>query len=290
MIRIWHTEHPINQTVTSAVLEGMVNVGQDHRMDKAPRKSVADSCISYGILRGTGKCFKACEQEGVDYWEIDKGYFNAGHYDGYYRISRNGLQCRYDDSIAMDLDSSRLSALDVEMRPWKQDRPKRILVCPPTDFIKHYEPNATSIWWSDIITAIHTYKGYDFVIRHKESEVDLYDDIANSYVVVTFNSNVAIDALRAGVPAITGKHSAVYHWNKLTLDDLDTDLTRFSREKFFRFLSYCQFTLKEFATGEAWRITKQIQRHSQYSLDGTDARMWRIKSPDSQSSENQHFL
>ena len=77
--------------------------------------------------------------------------------------------------------------------------------------------------------------------------------------MITFNSNVAVDATIKGIPIIVGYNSVGYFWdgNRKIKDLLEDKLeapTPQQVNKFLRFLSYNQFTLEEFRQGIPWKI------------------------------------
>ena len=140
---IWRTGHPVNETVTKAVAKGT----------RFPRKSTErfdneflynpQPSIGYGILRGMNQIYWFCNKHNIDYWNIDRGFFGASHYDGYYRIGKNGIQPTYRE---LDLDDRRLKKFRIEIEPWKSNKDGYILVCPPTQFMEDYYQMQRNSW------------------------------------------------------------------------------------------------------------------------------------------------
>lgn len=81
----------------------------------------------------------------------------------------------------------------------------------------------------------------------------LEDDLAEASLVVTFNSNTAVDAVLAGVPAVTFDEGSMA-W-PVTSHSLD-EVVRPDREAWAHNLAWCQWTMDEIASGEAWEAVR----------------------------------
>ncbi len=267
MHTIWHTDHVINKTVTRAFYEGMQAVSTTKRTQYLPVDLYREPTpsISYGILRGTGDIFKDCMRQGKEWWEIDRGYFGANHFHGYYRISLNGLRAQYRHH---DLPRDRLDALGITYAPWQKNG-KHVLLCPPTEVVSNFL--GVEEYWSNLLKnkirdweKISQLEGREIRVREKDSKTPLSEDLKDCHCVITYNSNVAIDALRAGIPAIGVDYGAeIRSWNHLgVIESNGLDIYQSDRESLFRYLSYCQFTLDEMRSGYAWEKCQEIQRYA----------------------------
>ena len=70
--------------------------------------------IAYGVLRGTGNIFRDCIANSKEFWEIDRGYFRAKHFSGYYRISLNDMRASYNK---LGLPRDRWDKLELNISP-----------------------------------------------------------------------------------------------------------------------------------------------------------------------------
>jgi len=279
---VYTTGHPINEEVCKAFQQGShlpsKHVSQfkpspylqfdaighptyytpTDRQDRYGHRLVP--AISYGFLRGAETIFKTCEWYGVEWWEIDRGYFKPGHYDGYYRLSRNGLQATYQD---IDLPSDRWERLNIKPQEWKRERGGYVLVCPPTEAAAYFHSVQPEAWSERITEEIkqHTDRPIRFRSKGDANNTPLAWDIDNAWCVVGFNSNVLLEALIRGVPAISGSvHTTYGGWlRKLIADVEKTDWQAIDRQPLLNYLSYCQWTLEEMRSGMAWKISKEIQ-------------------------------
>lgn len=78
----------------------------------------------------------------------------------------------------------------------------------------------------------------------------LADDLAGAALVVTYNSNTGVDAVLAGVPAVTMDAGAMA-W-PVTVHDLDAPPARPDRMQWAADLAWAQWRPDEIAAGDAW--------------------------------------
>lgn len=259
MIYIWQTSHQINEKLSLALHAGIPQSILKHTewADNYFHSTNKHVSISYGILRGNADIFKHNANHAVDYWEVDRGYINPHHFDGYYRFSKNGLQAVYKDK---DLPSDRLDKLKYKLENWFNPK-GRIIVCPPTEPIESFYSIPKGSWLSSV-TEYLTKLGRPFKVREKGVATPLEHDLQDAYCVVTFNSNVAVDATIKGLPVITDC-SVLNGWNDSQIGERMANGTLEPQsneavQKLLRFISYNQFTLEEIRSGMAWKLLNHI--------------------------------
>lgn len=174
-----------------------------------------DYGIGYGILRGMAEKLRSHKH----WFEIDRGFWDANHFDGNYRISYKGTQPMYDPLFPSE-------AIAMEFVPWKTQG--YTLICPPTDPVCEF----FDIDWMDWVSRMGGQ--YGGIVRHKGTEAPVdWDNVGR---VVTFNSSIAVEALKRGIPVISDSdHSTVGSWNK-SVDAGD-------RHKLFSFMQAHHFKL-----------------------------------------------
>lgn len=253
-IYIWHTGHPINEQISLALHAGIPNSILKHTewADNYIASTNKHVAIGYGILRRTADVFRHNAANNIDYYEVDRGYINPSHYEGYYRISRNALQATYKEQ---DLPGGRLDRLKFEKANWHHPK-GQIIVCPPSEYIENH-CNFVPGWWEREIVKVLENGNRSFKVREKSDTTPLEHDLKDAYCVITFNSNVAVDAAIKGVPVVTGAHSIAGRWcgNSLTnvVDGKIAPPTAERVDKLLRFISHNQFTLEEMRDGSAWK-------------------------------------
>lgn len=255
-IYVWHTGHQINETLSMALHAGIPQNILKHIewADNYCNSTNKHIAVGYGILRGTGDIFKHNTEHWIDYYEVDRGYINPKHFDGYYRISKNGLQAKYKD---VDLPGDRLEKLKIERANWFNPKGK-IIVCPPSGYIENYYGITPGLWEKTICdTLTHTEKMFDislpFKVRNKDDTTPLENDLQNARCVITFNSNVAVDATIKGIPVLASENSVVCGWTPNIMGEFMPPTSE-QIDKLLRFISYNQFTLEEIRSGMAWKI------------------------------------
>lgn len=215
-----------------------------------PTKLFDGPAAMYGILRGTAEIIRQCEWIGRDYYYIDHGYLKPGHYEGYYRVTKNARQADIPDQREYIYPPDRLKKMGIELRPWRRVG-ERILVIPITGAVgQFYGINPES--WLRVVTdeiTSHT----DRPIEVKPKGVGNIDEaLKDTWCVVTHSSNTAVDSLVNGVPVITLGESAceTMSWD---FKDIETPWWP-ERELWLQALAYHQFLLSEMRNGTAWKI------------------------------------
>lgn len=262
MYTIWRTPHEINQRVVDSFRKGTLvlsDIGEPHQLLDVslynPHKPLKPS-ISYGFRRGTDYIFQRCMAEGIEWWEIDRGYFRANHYDGYYRISLNDIRAKFNAEL--ELPDDRWKALGIQLKDWKRKQDGYVLVCPPTYNVGRLFGINPTVWEVETRARLGELIDLPLITRdkHEDANIPLEHALEGAYAVVAYNSNVAIQALVQGTPAFLLDDS----FQTPLLDTICTEDRFFDRERLFRYLSYCQFTLQEFENGTAWETAYKIQK------------------------------
>lgn len=195
--------------------------------------------IAYGILRHD-------EFSGLEPWFcVDKGFYEAGHYNGNYRIACRGTQPKY--SV---LGPKSTHGLDLE--PFRYTG-SHSLICPPTTHVAQFYGIDETVW---LLNAIRQADG-KYIIRHKGDSQPIEWDIIRQ--VITFNSTVGVEALRRGIPVISDPvYSTI---GSYTVDIKSID--ELNRDELFSFMAGHQFRLHE-----KDKITWLIHHYLTYSSVG----------------------
>jgi hypothetical protein len=263
-IAVWKTGHEIADTVAQAVAEGfdgeLCDLQNLAAYSKNPNQIIQyyeiDSCLSgiysqwdvhlaYGILRGADSVFKR-----IFHWfNIDRGYFNPSHYDGYYRISYKGTQAKYD------ADFSITSEYHGELQPVrKRTYAGRILICPPTEHVCQFFGIDSEKWLSNARFMAMSDAAANYETRLKGDTRPI--DWDNVKAIITFNSSVGWQALINGIPCLSDTtHSVVgSYYNAKSIDEAVELLHSKPRKPLLDFMASHQFTLAEIRQGLAWPL------------------------------------
>ena len=241
---VYMTDQQHSRIVGTAFMEGC------NGLASAPYSLLPGGpAILYGILRGCGNIVHECEWLGREYYHIDHGYFARGHYDGYYRVTRNALQAEGD----IDLEhatADRWNALGIRSKPWRRDG-REIVICPMTDAIGEFRGVNPHAWTTTVCRELARHTDRPVVVSTKDPNRSLADTLRNAWCVVVYNSNLAVDALVQGTPTIAlGPTPA--HVCSWTFDQIESPVWP-DRERLFWALAQNQWTLAEFRDGTCWR-------------------------------------
>jgi hypothetical protein len=273
-IAVWKTGHEIADTVANSVEIGSIGrvsnstiyLGNTKYVQGGYRPEECDVNIAYGILRGADAVFYESEIHGKPWFNIDRGYFNPGHYDGYYRISYKGTQAKYDPAFPITRQ------FDGEFEPWRKwDESKSILLCPPTEAVakffalKYYSDRLVSTDWEHNHLQECFKRGWKVTVRPKSSNDPI--DWNKYNAAITFNSSIGWQALQRGIPCLSDTTNSVVgsYYNTKSIDELLELIHIKSRKPLFDFMASHQFTLAEIEKGLAWPVIN----HYLSSSDGT---------------------
>ena len=246
---ILQTNHPTNIKITNHFAKGVggkkLNINDYKFSDK-------DLIASYGILRGPGEIFKKSK----DFFYIDHGYLGASNrsfnkgatvikgLEGYFRVVHN-------EYIGFDLkkyDTKRLEKLNLEFKK-KRTSGEFIILSEPSIHINNFF-NLNN-WVEKTIHKIKQHTDRKIFLHNKSSPIPLDILLEKAWAFVSFQSTAGFKAMTKGVPAHF-TYNNLKHINSIeNIESGKIDMELFAS------LSYNQWTLKEFDSGEAWeQITK----------------------------------
>lgn len=253
--------------------------------------NIGDAVATWGILRGTGLLLNEAKKRKIDYFFMDHGYFKSfDKNEIWYRIVKNNHSCTSLKFVNKKRWESFFSKSN-KIFPWKNQYQcgPNILVCPPTNAIMWYQ-KINYDWTSSIVKKLKEIlpknKHKNIKIRpkpnepivdsignlirleHNKIDTSLEDDLDNSYCVIAYNSNVALQATLRGIPVITSEISPckVISYKIEDLTKIENDLIKpFNQEPPYRkdllyWLANNQWNLNEIGNGTAWKILTQNER------------------------------
>lgn len=239
-IAVWYTGHPIADTIAAAFPYDRFNVG---RMNDELLLRY-DAHIAYGILRGTADVFRRCDYLGLDWFNVDNGYFGSGHYDGKYRISHRGTQAIYNHPLTLETQPEHTGS--------------HILICPPSAYVCEFF-GVDHGKWLEYATKEAEKTGKPYHIRKKDDKMPLDEALKDCFAVITFNSSVGWRALKMGIPCLSDPlHSVVgSYYNTKCIDTLLKMYKYTPTKPLFEFMEKHQFSLNEIRGGKVWHLIEQ---------------------------------
>lgn len=175
--------------------------------------------IAYGILRHN--LFHGDN----DWFELDKGFWYAGHYGGNYRASYKGTQPTYNPMGIFEPHG-------LELRDWQEPNSnKKVIICPPTTYVCAFFGIEMNEWIENAKSRAGSYHA----IKLKEDPELNWEGVDK---IITFNSTIGIEALKRGIPVDSDPvHSTIGSWNN-SIDAGD-------RDKLLSFIQAHQFKLAD---------------------------------------------
>jgi hypothetical protein len=205
--------------------------------------------VVWGVLRGSDRVLSHARARGQYFFYCDHAYLDRGHGRSY-RITRNA----YEAGRVRVCPGDRLEQLGLSLDPWRSGG-RSILICPPTDFFM--AAHGCQGWLERTLEVLRGHTDRPLVIREKprpgESVQPLHEALRDAHALVCHSSNVAIEAVLAGVPVFVAPTSAAAPVGLTDLQAIESPLFP-DRRAWLAHLAYSQFSLEEIASGVAWRM------------------------------------
>lgn len=208
--------------------------------------------FTYGNLRGLKALLDRAIAEGRDWYYADNGYFRPGHYDGYYRVTRNAYMHDGHGTAA----AARWEKLGKRIMPWKKGG-RFVMVCPPGDVYAQLRGFDAGAWLTGTLAALKRSTARPIVVRSKpkkgELQVPLWKSLEGAHALVTHSSNSAVEALLFGIPVFCSAPCAASIVASADVCSIETPYYPDNREQWAWNLAAAQWTLDEMRRGVCWR-------------------------------------
>lgn len=214
------------------------------------------SCnVVYGQIWSALHLIPDAIRSGKPYFHLDNGWVRPGkgERDGYYRVTRNGCT----PIFLPGADPSRAAALNTTLRPWRPDG-GHILICMPGPNFGRAWGLDMNPWIASIEDRVRSLTNRRVVVRPKLAENSLARDLAGAWCVVTHSSNVSVEAVIAGIPAIVEETSPTAPLGNVGLGWMRDPYLSPLRGEWLSSLAWQQFTTSQMESGEAWDCLNQV--------------------------------
>lgn len=259
-----------SELVAKAMMSGIVHGGGNAvlRASHTYRGKVEFDCaIFYGWAQGLRKVFEDYRKHASAIY-IDLGYWGrrkSSRYDGYHKIVRNSRHpTDYFQRIQRPPD--RFNHFGIEIQPWRKAG-RHILVAGMSGKAAAAEGFNPHEWERRTIAELRKHTNRPIVYRAKPNwldakpipgsefsprDVPIEQALRNCHAVIAHHSNVAIDALMAGIPCICPSGAASV-LSGHDLSQVEHPPMPEGREQWAYDLSYTQYSLGEMQDGAAYR-------------------------------------
>ena len=201
---------------------------------------------------------------------VDLGYWgrrHGGRFRGFHKIS---VDARHPTKYLMtrDRDASRLRRFGVVVKPWRERGDHIVLAGMSLKSAKSYGFKAEE-WERNAVAELRKHTDRPIIYRPKPSWLEathiptttmqrtaLPDQaLQNCHAVVTHHSNVAVDALAAGVPAFCMDGVAV-PMSLQKRHEIENPIFPKGREQWLANIAWSQWSVDEMESGAMWRHLK----------------------------------
>lgn len=222
-----------------------------------PPPPTADPFAVWGQEWLTLSILPAAALAGRPFYHVDNGFYKParGGVVGYYRITYRGL------SPIFLKDAVRERGLRIgwaDFKPWRKTGRHILLALPGRSFGRSLGIDVdVDAWFKTVRAKIAKHSDRIVVVREKTSARLLAYDLQQCWAVVTHSSNVAVDAVRAGVPVFVAPTNPAAPVGNLDLSTLENPAMP-PRESWWGSLMCQQFTLTEMRDGTAYRQLSRV--------------------------------
>ena len=225
------------------------------KYNKEPRVSFSGDPIAvWGQLRGA----KELLSQSKNFYRMDHAYIGRLRF---FRITKGDFQ----PSRIVDRPADRWEELKkefaLEVKPWRKGGHVLVTLSAPAT----YWFFGVDDWPARIEKEIRKYTDRPVKIRQRDAKHSIAEDLKDAHCLVTFASNSAIDALLSGVPVLTLGPSIARPMG-VGLESIESPFYPENREEFFRHMSYCQFTVKEFRSGFALKTADENNNNGDHDV------------------------
>ena len=204
--------------------------------------------IVAGLQFGALERMQAIFKSGEPYIFIDRAYFGGGPGSGRFRLVPHAYQHHWVDEA--NVDPARFQSFGVELKPWRAEG-RHILLVPPGAAICRLF--GLGDWEANTLARIRRSTNRPVRMSYKGDPEPLAARLRDCHAVVTWTSNVAVEAICAGVPAIVSRRSAARPVCG-GVDHLEANIETPpmpQRDAWAAALAWGQFSLAEIASGFA---------------------------------------
>jgi len=214
---------------------------------------IGEHWVFYGVDEITRPWFDLASTKPGAFTYLDNGYLRSKYHDGgetspYYRVTRGSSQ----HSGLGRSNGQRFAALGIDLKPWREDG-RHVLIAMQSEWWYERHGLDRSVWLAAVRHHIKHATGRPVVVRDKPEGLDhsaaVTEALRDCWCVVTHSSNVAIDAIVQGVPAVVLGRSAARPMAGRTLEAVIDPPTPDGRLNWAGVLADHQWTRAEIGQG-----------------------------------------
>ena len=267
MIYVSATNRKLTEKYVDWAVQGLPGAKKLEPIDII-KKTDCTKAVMFGVLRGTHLVYKWAQKNKIDLYYMDRPYWGETRNAPFFtRVVKNNHLKSWQENRPPDRFKN---SFPWPIHPWKKDG-KNIIVCPPTNAIQEFF--GVHSWLDRTLKTLKANTDRPIIVRNKGyNPIIGYDknggymvtgkdgtkssgpiDWNAAYAIVTYNSNITLEATTRGIPCFTDTHNACAPISETDFTKIETP-KYVEREPLYHSMAYGQFTADEIKNGYAWRI------------------------------------
>jgi len=240
---LWCCIEPERVQKTTPIMEAMA-AGFGGRTCLGEPPDDGEMFVTWGQLWNALKTIPKALKQGRPFLHIDNGYIDParGLATGYYRITYNS------PSPIMWPDAPK-ARLVKSMAPWRENG-RGIVIGLPSGFFGRAWGIDSQVWQASCVKELRRYTERPAFTRLKKSPVPLARDLQHAWALYTHSSNVAVDAVLAGIPVFCQPTCPAAPVGNLDIAQIERPAMP-DRQAWFNSLIAQQYTVDEMRSGLA---------------------------------------
>ena len=221
--------------------------------------------------------FNACRAAGIHTIMLDKGYQRhrtpGRRIWEYWRVAVDG-HSPSEELLKEKRPTDRMNGLTI--KPWRSSGKHIVIAGSSAKYHSFLDLPEPTEWSTNLVAKLRQYTDREIVYRPKPSWRDavpidgtrfsggnenIVSVLKGAHALVTHGSNACFEAILEGVPCVIlgGGVAGPISSKNIELIEQPVMVSERRRMKWLAALTYCQWTVEEFASGMAWEhIRKQI--------------------------------
>ncbi len=278
----WRSDKPREHLLADAFADGVRACGLGDTVEQRPlleTPELADCDVAVMVGVKSRELFHMHWRAGIHVIMVDKGYTRhaARGPVKLWEYWRGAVDAHHPTDKLMDIarPHDRLEKLGLRIQPWRRALPNShiLLAGSSAKYHEFYGLKDPTRWAEKVVAALREHTTREIVYRPKPSWKDAvpikgtrYSELpetidqalAGAHACVTHGSNAVFEAAVAGVPSIVLGTAVARPISSTELESIEKPIMvdDATRRQWLANLAYCQWTLSEFAAGDAWRILR----------------------------------
>ncbi len=282
-VTFWTSNKDFDKRISELFKKGVTNDKKDtfsimDRKNYSRPLNRTDVAVFIGVKSNSKDILKQHLEKGKNTIFIDKGYIRIRSSDPmvsveYYRFSVNGFQpLHYFQQVPRSDD--RWKRFKIDLQPMQRDGEHIVFAGSSAKYSRFFKLPDPTDYAQRVFKMIKRNSLREIIYRPKPSwrnAVPIRDTLYSSYrrklhqeligahALVTHGSNACLDAMIRGIPTFVLGGGITTPLSKTDATEISFPYypTDDERYQLCCDAAYCQWNLKEMATGEAWRYLRQ---------------------------------